>query len=109
MKRNPVVALALVASLISARGAVLQSDPFDYADGSLVTASAGKWTNHSGTLGELKVISGRAFVTQTSGEDVGTPLAGGPYGTATNAMLYAGFTVNCSSPPSGAEIGRAHV
>lgn len=77
------------------------NDSFDYPDGSLVSVSAGRWTNHSGTLGELKVVSGRAFLTQGNGEDVGSSLAGQPYAATTNALLYAGFTINFSNAPSG--------
>lgn len=93
---------------MAARGAVLLNDSFPYSDGPLVTVSAGQWTNHSGTIGELKVASGRAFVTQSSGEDVGAGLAGGPYGTGTNVFLYAGFTMNFSNAPSGAGGYFAH-
>lgn len=100
--------LILTVSLTAARAVVLLSDSFDYPDGPLVTVSAGKWTNHSGTPGELKVAAGRALVTQNNGEDVGVPLAGGPYGATTNVILYTGFTINFSNAPSGAGGYFAH-
>lgn len=101
VKKSCFGVLILAVSLTTTRAAVLLSDSFDYSDGSLVTNSVGKWTNHSGTLGELKVISGRAFVTQNNLEDVGSSLAGQPYGSTTNILLYAGFTINFTNSPSG--------
>lgn len=108
MIKSCFVALALAGSLTAARAVVLLSEAFDYPAGSLGTASADKWTNHSGTLGELKVSSGRAFVTQNNSEDVGASLAGQPYAATTNVLLYAGFTINFTNPPAGAGGYFAH-
>lgn len=105
MKKCCLGVLVLSAFRFSTHAAVLLSDSFDYSDGSLVTVSASKWTNHSGTLGELNVVAGRAFVTQADGEDLGAPLAGLPYGPATNALLYAGFTINFTNAPAPTAAG----
>ncbi len=84
------------------RGVVLLSDSFSYTNGSLVIVSGDVWVHHSGsTTGELQVVSGKAFLTQTNSEDVAALLAGQPYGATTNIRLYASFTINFSSLPSG--------
>lgn len=96
-------ALVVLCSAGTARAVVLLSDSFNYTNGPLVTVSGTNWTHHSGaTTGELQVIAGEAFLTQTNFEDVAALLAGQPYGATTNLRLYASFTVNFSAFPSGA-------
>jgi hypothetical protein len=64
------------------------------------------WSNHSGTLGQVDVLSGAVSLNQTETEDVNALLAGGPYNGPT---LYASFVVNLSALPlSGAGTYFAH-
>src|SRR6266850_360600 len=86
------------------RAEVIFSDQFNYNDGALVSVSGGTWVHHSpansGT-GEVQVASGRAFLSQTNGEDVSVQLPGQPYFATNNTTLYASFTVNFRSLPTG--------
>jgi len=91
------------------RGVVIFSDSFNYVDGPLVSVSGGTWVHHSGTTtGEVKVVSGRVFLTQTNGEDVSAQLQGQPYPPTTNILLYASFIVNFRSLPSSSGGYFAH-
>ena len=98
--------LALGAMLVDhARPEVIVDDSFNYPDGPLVGVSAGTWTNHSGTLGEVDVTSGKVNLDQRESEDVHVDLAGGPY---EGLVLYASFLVNFSALPIGAGTYFAH-
>ena len=66
-------------------------EPFDYADGALVTVSGGLWSTHSGTTGQLQVISHNIYLTSDNSEDVNATLRGEPYATATGTNLYYSF------------------
>src|SRR5438309_9535509 len=92
-------------SLWSARlthAAPIFTDAFNYSDGPLVNVSGGTWVHHSGTTtGEVKVVSARAFLSQTNGEDVSGLLPGQPYSPTNDTVLYARFTVNFRSLPTG--------
>src|SRR5438445_12226965 len=79
---------------------ILVQEPFNYPNGPLVSVSAGVWATHSGTTGQVEVLSGRAYLTGSESEDVNTTLAGAPYPATTNTVLYASVTVNFSSLPS---------
>src|SRR6266850_7743939 len=82
---------------------ILLSEPFSYTNGPLVTVSGTNWVHHSGSItGEVQVVAGRAFLSQTNGEDVNAELSGQPYPPTTNILLYASFTINFSALPSGA-------
>ena len=106
MKKFLLLCLFLALPAGFAHATVLLSDSFDYADGSLVTVSSGKWGHHSGnTTGEVDVVSGRVFLTQAESEDVSAVLSNGPY---SSGNLYARFTVNFSALPSGAGTYFAH-
>ncbi len=97
-------ACALV--LGSTQAAVVLNETFSYADGSLVTNSAGIWSTHSGTDGQVDVVSGQVNLTQSETEDVNALLEGGPYSAGN---LYASFKVNFSRlPSSGAGTYFAH-
>src|SRR5689334_1826870 len=94
---------ALLASLalpLLTHGALLFSEPFAYPDGALVTVSSGAWSTHSGTTGEVGVVSGRVDLQVPATEDVNRLLPGQPYPSTTNVFLYASFTVNFSALPS---------
>ena len=103
--------LCFISSLFSAHGfsAVVLTESFNYSDGALITVSGGKWVHHSGsTTGELNVASARVFVTSSEGEDVNASLQNGPYTTGSGVYLYASFTVNFSSLPTGTGTYFAH-
>ncbi len=89
-------------------GAPLLQDDFDYADGSLVTANGSDWRTHSGTTGQVQVIGGRAWLTQTNTEDVSVSIPGGPYPVSTNVNLYLGFILQLKQLPSGSGDYVAH-
>src|SRR5215467_3169144 len=91
-----------------ASASIVFSDAFDYPNGSIVTNSGGVWTTHSGITGQVQVISSRVLLSQTNSEDINAQLAGQPYPATTNALLYARFTVNFASMPSGAGTYFAH-
>src|SRR5204863_7923176 len=96
-------ALASLGTASLTRAEVILSDSFDYPDGALVTVSGGTWMHHSptGSTGEVQVVSGRAFLSQTNAEDVNAQLAGQPYFPTNSTVLYASFTVNFRSLPTG--------
>jgi hypothetical protein len=98
-----VVGAALLAG--GANAAVLLSDSFSYADGSLTAVSSGKWANHSGTAGQVDVASGKVNLTEAESEDVNAQLSGGPF---TTGLLYAGLDFNFSALPSGTGTYFAH-
>src|ERR1051325_162590 len=93
-----VLAVGYFPSLLSA--GILVQEPFDYPNGPLVSVSGGVWATHSGTTGQVDVLSGRANLSGSESEDVNTTLAGAPYPATTNTVLYASFTANFSSLPS---------
>src|SRR5256885_5808283 len=45
----------------------------------------------------------RVFLSQTNSEDVSALLAGQPYTSATNVLLYAAFSLNLAALPTGAD------
>jgi len=93
--------LALAGSLLTTPAAILLDETFSWPNGSLVTNSAGLWSTHSGTAGQLDVTNGAAFLTGGEGEDVNALLAGQPYPAAgTTNVFYAGFTVRFASLPT---------
>ena len=100
MKKLFAVCLVTLA-LSSARAAILLDETFSYANGSLTTNSAGAWSTHSGTVGQLDVTNGAAFLTSADSEDLNRPLAGQPYGAGnpTN-VFYARFILRQLSLPT---------
>ena len=109
-RRSPLclVFALILAGVLAAHGAVLLNEPFNYSPGALVTVSGGGWNNHSGGIGEVQVVSGRAMLDRNLTEDVNTLLAGQPYPATTNTVLYASFTVNLSALPSAGGQFFAH-
>ena len=105
MKRILLILSAGVVVICRARSTVILDDSFDYPDGALVAVSAGTWVNHSGTLNQVDVISGKVNLSQNESEDVNAQLAGAPYEGPT---LYASFLVNFSALPAGAGTYFAH-
>jgi len=99
----------LLAGGVGLRADILLSNSFDYPDGPLVNVSSGDWVHHSGvTTGEVKVVSGRVWLSQTNAEDVSSVLAGQPYPASTNILLYASFALNVASLPTGSGTYFAH-
>ena len=83
--------------------ALLLNDTFSYPDGSLVTAAGSPWTTYSGTItGQVKVVSGRMFLSKVNSEDVHAALVGQPYASTSGAILYVSFKINYTNLPSSA-------
>ena len=84
-----------------AHAEVLFSDNFTYPDGPLVTIAGARWSTHSGTAGQVEIVSGAIGLTQSKSEDVSAMLAGQPYLASSNAVLYARCVVSFQSLPKG--------
>jgi hypothetical protein len=95
------IATFLLSAILSG-AAPLLNDSFNYPDGSLVTAAGSPWTTYNGTSGQIKVISGRMFLSKANTEDVHTALAGQPYASTSGAILYVSFKINYTNLPSSA-------
>ena len=81
---------------------LLLNDTFSYSDGPLVSATDSLWTTYSGTTGQVKVVSGRIFLSKANTEDVHATLAGQPYASTSGAILYVSFKINYTNLPSSA-------
>ncbi len=103
-----LVVVACCVVVTTSNAALLLYEPFNYADGPLVTVSGGAWATHSGTSGQIGVISGRADLRVPDTEDVNALVLGQPYPAASGAVLYASFTVNFSGLPSAVGQFFAH-
>lgn len=88
---------------------VLLDESFNYTNGPLVAVSGGSWTTHSGTAGDVEVVSGRVDLRVPSSEDVNRLLAGQPYTSGSGQTLYLSFTVNFSGLPTGVGAYFAHL
>ena len=107
IRRVFVVAACWVAVVATSNAALVLYEPFNYADGPLVTVSGGAWTTHSGTSGQIGVISGRADLRVPDTEDVNA-LVLETYPASSSTVLYASFTVNFSVLPSAGGQFFAH-
>jgi endonuclease/exonuclease/phosphatase family metal-dependent hydrolase len=99
-----VLFFALAAT---ASAAPILSEPFDYTNGPLVTVSAGKWDTHSGTGGQIEVISNRIALIEGASEDVNALLSA-QTNVFTSGALYASFTVHFTNLPSASGDYFAH-
>ncbi|NGO38445.1 hypothetical protein G4L39_03405 [Limisphaera ngatamarikiensis] len=100
MKR--LLSLLILGCSWAIAGATLYlNEPFDYPDGPLISVSGGLWITHSGTTGQVDVVSGAVFLTQSESEDVSIAITNVPGGAIGSGMLYAGFTVRFTALPSG--------
>lgn len=113
MKKILLILIAALDLAGVANAALLLDETFTYPDGSLITNSSFLWTNHSGTVGQMQVVSGRAEIRAgntpnlpTGSEDVNRLIPGGPFLGETN--LYASFTVNFSEAPINGTTYFAH-
>lgn len=86
-----------VFSATLASGAIVLTETFTYADGSLVTATDSPWVTHSGTANQVDVASGVVNLTSFESEDVSAPLSGQPY---TTGLLSATFDVRFTTLPT---------
>ncbi len=91
------------------RASLLIDEPFTYSNGALVSVSGGNWSTHSGTTGEVGVVSGRVNLQYPASEDVNRLIPGQPYTSGSSTKLYVSFTVNFSSAPTGVGDYFAHV
>ncbi|HKQ40105.1 MAG TPA: hypothetical protein VJ063_18675 [Verrucomicrobiae bacterium] len=80
------------AMVVPSSGIIL-SEPFDYADGSVVVNSARLWTTRAGVPNQMQIAGGTALVTGSQTEDIIARLIGGPYATGGSTVLYASFEV----------------
>ena len=64
MKTTLIAIGTLAIATLSSPAALILDEPFSYPDGTLVSVSGGNWTNHSGTLGQVDVTSGKVNLTQ---------------------------------------------
>ena len=99
-----IAVLCLPVACLTARAGLLLYEPFNYPDGSLVVVATNIWATHSGTTGQVEVISGRVDLRVPSTEDVNTSL-GQTFPANSSTVLYASFTLNYASvpTPSGTE------
>ena len=95
------IATFLLSATLSG-AALLLDDTFSYSDGPLVSATDSLWTTYSGTTGQVKVVSGRIFLSKANTEDVHATLAGQPYAFTSGAILYVSFKINYTNLPSSA-------
>ncbi len=70
---SALMALGLTAQVSSA--ATVFTENFAYADGALVTAIGSPWTTHSGTAGQVNVVSNAAELSFSESEDVNAPIS----------------------------------
>ncbi|HEY0548819.1 MAG TPA: endonuclease/exonuclease/phosphatase family protein, partial [Verrucomicrobiae bacterium] len=96
-----IVGVAALLGLSQGRAVVLLNEPFGYTNGPITNVSAGLWSNHSGTDGQVNVTNGEVSLTSSETEDVNVPLAGQPYPAAgaTN-IFYARFTARFTELPT---------
>jgi hypothetical protein len=96
-----ICGLWLATNCNSSHAAVVLSDNFSYAAGSLTNVSNLKWTTHSGTGGQVDIAGGKLNLTEAESEDVNALLAGQPYATNGTTVLYGKFSVRFSALPAG--------
>ena len=85
-----------VFGLMPASSSVLLNEPFDYADGPLVTVGSNVWATVGGTTGQVTVVGGRVHVNIADTEDVQAQIA------PSTDVVYAGFDINFATLPNGA-------
>ena len=95
--RNLIGFLSCLALAATAPAAVLLNEPFNYANGPIVSVSGSNWLNFSGTSNQVAVTNGRVALNLGSSEDVEAVLM--PPATDT---LYAGFTLRFTTVPPAA-------
>ncbi len=91
---------SLFALAVTPSSSVVLYDPFDYANGSVVTNSGLFLSNRSGTNGDCQALGGQLEITGARSEDVTARLAGAPYGVSNSVALYASFKINFQTLPA---------
>lgn len=102
MKTTLIAIGTLAIATLSSRATLILDEPFSYPDGPVAgpgNVTGDLWITHSGTTGQVDVVSGKVNITQAESEDVSRALPGGPYSGVTN--LYASFVINVSALPLG--------
>lgn len=100
MKKKLLVAIMACAfGLGTANAAIIVSDTFSYADGSLVPN--GGWASHSGNLGTMLVSSGTVVIQQDGSASEDANLAFAPV----SGNIYYGidFSVTAAGPITGGD------
>lgn len=87
----------LMAGSPVAFATILLNESFTYTNGPLVVASGTNWQTFSGTAGQIVVSNSQARLVLNNSEDVETWLSPPP----STDILYAGFTLRCTTLPSG--------
>ncbi len=90
---------SFVLTVVPSSGALF-TESFGYADGSLVTNSAGWWSTHGGTTGQVQSAAGGVALGASRTEDVHLLI---PAGARDQGTLYAAFTVTFSTLPGANE------
>ena len=86
--------------VMQAGAVVYFNEPFSYPDGSLTTVS-GDWSTHSGTAGQIQVISESITLMDSQSEDVNRPLGA----TVTTGSVFGAFdfSVTAGAPVGGTD------
>jgi hypothetical protein len=79
------------------------SDEFNYPDGPLVSGSSFVWNTHSGSNDQMRVVSGRIFVTSTNSEDVSAFLGVNSFPPGGGWVLYSSFTADFKRLPTSTD------
>jgi hypothetical protein len=97
------------ALMVTPSPSLIFLDPFNYANGSLLTNSGFLWQHRSGNIiGECQVTNGQLQVTADQSEDVSGTLIGAPYSTGSGAVLYAAFKARFLTLPNSTPDYFAH-
>lgn len=112
MKKILSTLVAVSLGLLTSKATVILNETFTYTDGPLAgpsSVSAGAWVTHSGTTGQVDVVSGVMNITQAESEDVSIAITNATFPAPfTNEVLYVGFKVNFSTLPTGSGTYFAH-
>lgn len=99
---------AVFALMVRPNSAIVFCEPFEYADGSLLTNSGFLWGNRSGSNGQCAVWGGELQLSGAQTEDVLGLLAGGPYQRSNGTVLYASFRLRAETLPKARPEYFAH-
>lgn len=112
MKKLILIIGAAIAFTITSQAAILVDEPFNYSDGPLTgpsSVSSGVWFTHSGTTGQVDVVSGAIIISQLDSEDVSIAVTNATYPVPfTTEVLYVSFNVNFLTVPTGSGAYVAH-
>ena len=89
--------LGLLAALMPAKAALIYSDSFNYADGSIVTNSSGIWVQNTGTAGSCLVSNNVLLINSARTEDIAHQLPSTYYTNGSTTALYTSFKLRCTN------------